>query len=56
MKDGRSQPPPLPHEFLWIQWAVIINRCLGSCYRVEDLMQMPGDQLELLMAWCENAR
>ncbi len=55
MKDGRSAPPPLPREYLWIEWTAIVNRRLGSAYRVEELMLMPSDQLELLLDWCQYA-
>ncbi len=56
MRDGRSAPPPLPREFFWIAATALLNRTLGSSYRVEDLLQMPSDQLDLLLIWCQHVR
>lgn len=54
--DGRSQTPPLPDEFGWIAFTAATNRALGTSYRIEDLQQMPSDQLDLIGVWISHGR
>ncbi len=53
-KDGRSQPPPIPREFFWIQVTQLFNQSLGSSYTVKEVCEIPGDLFEMMLAYCNG--
>ena len=54
--DGRSMRPQMPGEYHWINLTAGINHRLGSSYTIEQVQQMPSDQLLLLEILLEAER
>jgi hypothetical protein len=54
--EGRSTAPPLPECFDWILLTRQINEFLHSAYTIEQVKQMPSDELYQVQLLVRYAR